>query len=105
MSNGTKTKLFEKIDDLKSEIHDVKLDVAVIKERQERHYEQNETEHNQLRADVVDIKESIDNLEEGHHEQEKDIEKGKFVFGGIWQVIIAAAGGGLIVWLIKELLN
>lgn len=86
---GTTQRLFDKIEDIRKEIHDVRVDVAVMKDNQKT------------------MKEDIKSLEAGHSTQQSVIDKGKGIGSSVkWFIgtaAILAAGG--IGWLLSVLFN
>ena len=87
-----------RLDDLKVEIHDIKIDVALIKQHQEQDRASNAVEHGQ-------IVERLDTLEKSDAKQNELIQKAtgaSAVVGRVsailWGIIIAAASGAGV-WL------
>ena len=119
MDNGITQRLFDKIEELKNEVHQVAKDLIEVKGAQTRHYELNERDHINLTGELAGMKETIsalnskiDSLEEGHHEQQAVLEQRKGVrkvFGGMWQFLLALAGSGAILgglgWLVKHFID
>ena len=118
MDNGTKSKLFDKIDGLKDEVHEIAKGMIEVRETQKRHYELNESDHNNLTGEIAEIKEcmdkmddKIDTLEAGHHAQETVIQRRvgeRKVFGSIFQLVLAVIGSGAVLgglaWFVKSFL-
>ena len=119
MDNGTKEKLFDKIDALKDEVHSIAKDVIEVRETQKRHYDLNAADHVNLNGEIAEIKVSmatmdgkIDNLESGHHEQESILHQRKGerrIFSGIFQTVLAIIGSGAVLggiwWIVNQLLK
>ena len=81
-SENTIERIFEKLDTLKDVVNEVKIDVATIKEKQSKHYELNDKEHQNMvsiiadtKSEVDDIKEEISGLKEGHDDQQEVLNK------------------------------
>lgn len=104
-SEDTTQRLFDKLERLQGEMHDVKVDVAVIREKQERYYNQNEMEHNQLTASFAELKEDIGSLKEGHNAQQSTLDKRTGMHSAVKWLIgigITFTAGGLG-WLLHSL--
>ena len=120
-SDDTIQRLFEKLDTLKDVVNEVKIDVATIKEKQSKHYELNDREHQNMVSLIADtktevdaVKEEITDLKEGHDEQQSALDeregerKGeRRILARGWELLIALIAGGALLaigkWLIDRL--
>ena len=111
-SEDTTQRLFEKLDTLKDVINEVKTDVAVIKEKQSKHYELNDKEHQNMvsiiadtKIEVDDIKEEISGLKEGHDEQQSVLDVRTGIHKAVWWIVggVGAFFAGGAGWILSQL--
>lgn len=99
-SDQTTNRLFEKLDELKDDLHDVSERLARVEENQQSHYKDNDNQHNQMVSNIAEMKTEVHEVAERIDEVESALDKrsGEHkVFGGIWHLVITLiAGGGLV---------
>ena len=105
-------RLSDKVDTMQNVVNDVKIDVATIKERQEKHYVLNDSEHQNMvsliagtKTDVDEIKEEITGLKESDDNQQSILDQRtgmhialKWVIG-----ILATIASGGIGWFLAKM--
>lgn len=105
-------RLSDKVDTMQTVVNDVKIDVATIKERQEKHYVLNDSEHQNMvslisgtKEDVDEIKEEITGLKESDNNQQSVLDKRSGMHVALaWVIgILATIASGGIGWLLAKL--
>jgi len=93
-------------------VNDVKIDVATIKERQEKHYVLNDREHQNMAALIADTKDDIDNikqeisgLKENDDNQQSVLDKRHGMHSALkWIIgILATIASGGIGWFLAKM--
>ena len=105
-------RLSDKVDSMQTVVNDVKIDVATIKERQEKHYVLNDREHQNMVSLIADTKEDVDNirneitgLKESDDNQQSVLDKRSGMHSALaWIIgILATIASGGIGWLLAKL--
>lgn len=105
-------RLSDKVDMMQNVVNDVKIDVATIKERQEKHYVLNDSEHQNMgsiialtKKDIDNIKEEIAGLKESDDNQRSILDKRSGMHSALkWVIgIIATLGAGGIGWFLAKM--
>ena len=100
LTDHTKIRIFEKLDDLDDKIGDVSERLARVEENQKSHYRDNDQQHNTMVSNIAEVKESVSEFAERLDEVESILDQraGQHgVFGNIWQLVLALVGGGILV--------
>lgn len=105
-------RLSDKVDSMQNVVNDVKIDVATIKERQEKHYVLNDREHQNMvsliadtKTDVDEIKEEITGLKESDDNQQSLLDRRNGMHSALkWIIgVLATIASGGIGWLLARL--
>ncbi len=105
-------RLSDKVDSMQGVVNDVKIDVATIKERQEKHYVLNDKEHQNMvsliagtKTDIDEIKEEITDLKESDDNQQSVLDKRSGMHSALaWIIgILATIASGGIGWLLAKM--
>lgn len=100
LSDHTKLRIFEKLDEFGRDLSDVSERLARVEENQKSHYRDNDQQHNVMVSNIVEVKKSVDSVANRVDEVESilDQRSGQHgVFGNIWQFVLALVGGGVLV--------
>ena len=100
LTDHTKMRIFEKLDELSKDVAGMSERLARVEENQNSHYKDNDRQHIEMVSNIAEVKEDVEVLSEKVDEVESVLDKrsGQHgVFGNIWQLILALAGGGLLV--------
>ena len=100
ISENTKSRIFDKLDEVKDEMHDVSERLARVEENQKSHYKDNDQQHNVMVSNIAEVKEKVDLTANRIDEVESLLDKREGqhgVFGNIWQLVLAVIGGGILV--------
>lgn len=104
--------LSNKVDTMQTIVNDVKIDVATIKERQEKHYVLNDKEHQNMMTVIAGTKEDVDNikkeivgLKENHDNQQSILDKRSGMHAALkWIIgILATLASGGIGWFLAKM--
>lgn len=104
--------LSNKVDTMQTIVNDVKIDVATIKERQEKHYVLNDKEHQNMMTVIAGTKEDVDNikkeivsLKENNHNQQSILDKRSGMHSALkWIIgILATLASGGIGWFLAKM--
>ena len=104
--------LSDKVDTLQTVINDVKIDVATIKERQEKHYVLNDKEHQSMMTVIAGTKEDVDNikkeivsLKKNNDNQQSILDKRSGTHAALkWIIgILATLASGGIGWFLAKM--
>ena len=105
-------RLSDKVDSMQTVVNDVKIDVATIKERQEKHYVLNDREHQNMVSIIADTREDIDNikneitgLKENDDNQQSILDKRTGMHSALkWAIgIFATIASGGIGWFLAKM--
>ena len=96
MNDNNTQNLFDRLDKLKDSVNEVRLDIAVIKEKQLKHYDLNEIEHQNMMSLVSETKTEIDDILvqiEGLKDKDESHDKMLYVRKGVHKVVWYIIGG------------
>ena len=96
LTDHTKTRIFDKLEDLGKEVSEVSERLARVEENQKSHYR----DHDVMTASISELKESVDEVKSRVDDVESVLDQrtGQHgVFGNIWQLCLALVGGGILV--------
>ena len=100
LTENTKARIFDKLEEVKDEVHDVSERLARVEENQKSHYKDNDQQHNVMVSNIAEVKEKVDSTANRIDEVESLLDKREGqhgVFGNIWQLVLAAVGGGALI--------
>ena len=105
-------RLADKLDAMGTVVTEVKVDVATIKERQEKHYVLNDQEHSNMvsliagtKTDIDEMKGELASLKEGHDTQQSVLDQRTGMHIAVkWAIglLVTLASGGMG-WLLARM--
>ena len=94
-SEQTTQRIFEKLDELKDELHEVSNRLTKVEENQKNHYKDNDRQHNEMTSNIVELKDRINEVESVLDKRAGE----RKVFGNGWQLILTLLSGAALLAL------
>ena len=102
MSTETTVRIFDKLEEVKDEVHEVSERLVRVEENQKSHYKENDQQHNEMVSNIAEVKEQMNEVKNRINEVESVLDERvgeRKVFGSVWSLILTLLSGAALLAL------